>query len=169
MCPRLVSFLHKCCAQNKWTLFFESKCEDGSAIEIFNRSVKQEPKLNVVLPEDPRTRRRRLYKLASEPKPKFPYEQKNFYSQTVENKEIIKSLASLSTCTNHIRVVSINWIWLFLPPCNRVDSVHVFFSSKTSCLCNWNWNEISKNSFLYSEKKFWCLEACVCCRSWKHF
>lgn len=116
MCPCSVSSF-SFCSQKKWKTVFESKCEnetEGDVFHKFNRSVKQEPNLNVVLPEDPRTRRRRMYKLASEPKPKFPFQPRNFYSQTVENKDVVKSLALLSSCTSHVKPVSVKIRTIFL-------------------------------------------------------
>ncbi|KAJ1525369.1 hypothetical protein ONE63_010185 [Megalurothrips usitatus] len=53
--------------------------------------------------EDPRARRRRLYRLASEERPKFPQMPRNFYSHVMENKEVVKTLSLLSTCTHEIR------------------------------------------------------------------
>lgn len=87
----------------------DTKCEndiESGVFRKFNKFVKQEPSLNVVLPEDPRTRRRRMYKLASESKPKFPFQPCNFHSQTVENKDVVKSLTLLSACTNDVKPVS---------------------------------------------------------------
>lgn len=55
--------------------------------------------------EDPKARRRRLYRLASEERPKFPQMPRNFYSHVMENKEVVKTLSLLSTCTQEIRVV----------------------------------------------------------------
>lgn len=60
--------------------------------------------------EDPKARRKRLYRLASEEKPSFPFQQKNFYMQVMENKEIVKILSLLSTCTQSVKLV--NFIYL---------------------------------------------------------
>lgn len=110
ICVPLFSFLFPFpnCLQKKWRKLFESTGEFDEEKDVFykfNKSVKQETSLNVTLPEDPRTRRRRLYKLASEPKPKFPFQPRNFYSQVIENKEVMKTLSLLSTCTNQIKPV----------------------------------------------------------------
>jgi hypothetical protein len=56
--------------------------------------------------EDPKVRRRRLYRLASEERPAFPTQQRNFYSHVMENKEVVKMLSLLSTCTEDIKPVS---------------------------------------------------------------
>lgn len=56
--------------------------------------------------EDSRTRRRKLYRLASEQKPAFPFQQRNFYSYVMENKEVLKMLSLLSTCTIEVKSVS---------------------------------------------------------------
>lgn len=101
-------FLFLKCLQKKWHKLLESTGDFDDEKDVFhkfNKSVKQEPGLNVILPEDPRTRRRRLYKLASEPKPKFPFQPRNFYSQVFENKEIVKTLSLLSSCSNQIKTV----------------------------------------------------------------
>lgn len=56
--------------------------------------------------EDLKTRRRRLYKILSEERPVFPVQQRNFYTMVMDNKEIIKLLGMLSTCTLELRQVS---------------------------------------------------------------
>lgn len=55
--------------------------------------------------EDPKARRRRLYRLASEERPTFPTQQRNFYNHVMENKEIVKMLSLLSTCTQDVKLV----------------------------------------------------------------
>jgi dynein heavy chain len=55
--------------------------------------------------EDAKTRRRRLYKIFSEEKPTFPIQERNFYTMVMDNKEIIKLLGMLSTCTLELRQV----------------------------------------------------------------
>ena len=55
--------------------------------------------------EDPKARRRRLYRIASEEKPSFPIQQRNFYSTIMENKEIVKMFSMLSACTQELRQV----------------------------------------------------------------
>ncbi|KAK0178414.1 hypothetical protein PV328_002364 [Microctonus aethiopoides] len=54
-------------------------------------------------PEDSKTRRRRLYKVLSEERPTFPVQQRNFHTLVMENKEIIKVLSMLSSCTQELR------------------------------------------------------------------
>lgn len=60
-------------------------------------------------PEDSRTRRRRLYKILSEERPVFPVQERNFYTMVMDNKEIIKLLGMLSTCTMELRQVSMRF------------------------------------------------------------
>lgn len=57
--------------------------------------------------EDFRTRRRRLYRLMTEEKPTFPLQHRNFYSHVMENKEVVKTLSLLSTCTQNMKQVRI--------------------------------------------------------------
>jgi dynein heavy chain, axonemal len=59
--------------------------------------------------DDPKKRRRRIYKVASTEKLNFPHQQKNFYSFVIENKEVMKMLTLLSTCTADIKTVSSNF------------------------------------------------------------
>ncbi|XP_049782831.1 dynein axonemal heavy chain 5 [Schistocerca cancellata] len=54
-------------------------------------------------PEDARSRRRKLYRLASDERPSFPQQARNFYSHVMENKEVVKTLSLLSTCTQDVR------------------------------------------------------------------
>nr|XP_022920640.1 dynein heavy chain 5, axonemal [Onthophagus taurus] len=53
--------------------------------------------------EDFRARRRKFYRLATEEKPSFPFQCKNFYSYVMENKEVVKTLSLLSTCTQDMK------------------------------------------------------------------
>lgn len=53
-----------------------------------------------------KTRRKKHYRLESEEKPTFPFQQKNFYNYVMENKEIVKTLSLLSTCTQNVKTVS---------------------------------------------------------------
>lgn len=55
--------------------------------------------------EDPKLRRRRLYKILSEEKPAFPFRQRNFHGTVMENKEIVKILSMLGGCTQSVREV----------------------------------------------------------------
>lgn len=55
--------------------------------------------------DDFKMRRRRLYRLATEEKPKFPLQHRNFYSYVMENKEVVKTLSLLSTCTQDMKQV----------------------------------------------------------------
>lgn len=55
--------------------------------------------------EDFRIRRRRLYRLTTEEKPIFPLQHKNFYGNVMENKEVVKTLSLLSTCTQNMKQV----------------------------------------------------------------
>ena len=56
-------------------------------------------------PEDPKTRRRRLYKIVSEERPTFPVQARNFNTMVMENKEVVKVLSMLSSCTQELRQV----------------------------------------------------------------
>lgn len=53
-------------------------------------------------------RRKKYYRLESEEKPIFPFQQKNFYIHIMENKEIIKTLTLLSMCTQNVKTVTYN-------------------------------------------------------------
>lgn len=55
--------------------------------------------------ETSKERRRRLYRLQSDERPAFPFQQKNFFNHVMENKEVVKTLSLLSTCTHEIKVV----------------------------------------------------------------
>lgn len=55
--------------------------------------------------EDLKSRRRRLYKIISEEKPVFMIQEKNFYSMVIENKDIVKILSMLNSCTQELREV----------------------------------------------------------------
>ncbi|CAH0703217.1 unnamed protein product [Spodoptera exigua] len=48
-------------------------------------------------------KRKKHYRLESEEKPQFPFQQKNFYSYVMENKEIIKTLTLLSLCSANVK------------------------------------------------------------------
>ncbi|XP_046689316.1 LOW QUALITY PROTEIN: dynein axonemal heavy chain 5-like [Homalodisca vitripennis] len=63
----------------------------------------QDPKPSSGANEDSRTRRRRLYRMASEQRPAFPFQHRNFYSHVMENKEVVKTLSLLSSCTQEIK------------------------------------------------------------------
>jgi dynein heavy chain, axonemal len=54
---------------------------------------------------DAKKRRRRIYKVASVEKLNFPHQQKNFYSFVIDNKEVMKMLTLLSTCTADVKTV----------------------------------------------------------------
>ncbi|CAH4038579.1 unnamed protein product [Pieris brassicae] len=53
--------------------------------------------------EAAKMRKKKYYRLESEEKPMFPFQQKSFYSHVMENKEIIKTLTLLSLCTQNIK------------------------------------------------------------------
>lgn len=63
--------------------------------------------------EAAKVRRKRHYRLESEEKPTFPFQQKNFYNHVMENKEVVKTLSQMSTCTQNIKTVSINFYVIF--------------------------------------------------------
>uniref|UniRef100_A0A8W7PQG3 Dynein, axonemal, heavy chain 5 n=1 Tax=Anopheles coluzzii TaxID=1518534 RepID=A0A8W7PQG3_ANOCL len=52
---------------------------------------------------DDRSRRRKLYRLQSEEKPKMPHMTKSFYSYVMDNKEVVKTLSLLSSCIRNIK------------------------------------------------------------------
>ena len=54
-------------------------------------------------------KRKKYYRLESEEKPVFPFQQKNFYNHIMENKEIIKTLTHLSMCTQNVKSVNIKY------------------------------------------------------------
>ncbi|XP_045541937.1 dynein axonemal heavy chain 5 [Papilio machaon] len=56
------------------------------------------------LGEAAKLKKKKYYRLESEEKPVFPLQQKNFYSHVMENKEIIKTLSLLSTCTQNVKI-----------------------------------------------------------------
>lgn len=53
--------------------------------------------------DDSKTRRRRVYRLVSEERPQMPHMTKSFYSYIMDNKEVVKTLSLLSTCTKNIK------------------------------------------------------------------
>ncbi|KAF6202133.1 hypothetical protein GE061_004531 [Apolygus lucorum] len=54
--------------------------------------------------EDAKARRKRLYRLASNAKPPFPHQPRNFHNHIMENKEVVKTLSLLSTCIIPIKM-----------------------------------------------------------------
>jgi dynein heavy chain, axonemal len=52
---------------------------------------------------DEKSKRRRVYRLVSEEKPQMPVMVKNFYIQVMENKEIVKTISLLATCTKKLK------------------------------------------------------------------
>lgn len=56
-------------------------------------------------PEDPKIRRRRLYKIISEERPIFPVQERNFHAMVMDNKEVIKLLSILNTCMQEFKPV----------------------------------------------------------------
>lgn len=71
--------------------------------DIVSKAQIDAEKKSLENPEDPKTRRRRLYKIFSEERPEFPIQLRNFYTLVMENKEIIKMLGLLSSCTMDLR------------------------------------------------------------------
>ncbi|XP_011504753.1 PREDICTED: dynein heavy chain 5, axonemal [Ceratosolen solmsi marchali] len=72
-------------------------------LDIVTKMQLEAEKSNQENKEDPKARRRRLYKIASEEKPTFPVQKLNFYSIIMDNKEIIKMFSILSSCTQGLR------------------------------------------------------------------
>lgn len=62
---------------------------------------------SVKMVEVAKMRKKKYYRLESEEKPIFPFQQKNFYSHIMENKEIIKTLTLLSMCTQNVKTVNL--------------------------------------------------------------
>lgn len=60
--------------------------------------------------EDFRARRRKFYRLATEEKPMFPFQQRNFHNFVMENKEVMKMLSLLTTCAQDMKQVTIIYI-----------------------------------------------------------
>lgn len=56
--------------------------------------------------------RKRFYRMADDKEPEFPFQQRNFYNQIMENKEILKSVTLITTCTDNIKKV-INYLYIF--------------------------------------------------------
>lgn len=74
-------------------------------------------------------KKKKYYRLESEEKPVFPLQQKNFYSHVMENKEIMKTLSLLSTCTQNVKIVSMFSIY------NR-DNIKLFIKLNKKKLSN---------------------------------
>ncbi|KAK4873406.1 hypothetical protein RN001_015435 [Aquatica leii] len=91
--PKKKSKWKKLAGRQRTLLDIVSRCTE-------QRSSKQGIKTKE---EDFRTRRRRLYRLTTEEKPLFPFQQKNFFNNVMENKEVVKTLSLLSTCTQTIK------------------------------------------------------------------
>lgn len=72
-------------------------------VDIVTKAQVDAEKKSQENPEDPKTRRRRLYKIFSEERAEFPVQQHNFHALVMENKEIVKMLGLLSTCTMDLR------------------------------------------------------------------
>lgn len=53
--------------------------------------------------DDQRQRRRRLYNLQSEEKPQMPHMTKSFYSFVMDNKDVVKIVNLLATCTKSVK------------------------------------------------------------------
>lgn len=46
-----------------------------------------------------------MYRPVSEEKPAFPAQNKNFHAHVMENKEVVKALGLLATCTQNVKQV----------------------------------------------------------------
>ncbi|KAF5296158.1 hypothetical protein FQA39_LY12612 [Lamprigera yunnana] len=91
--PKKKSKWKKLVGHQKTLLDIVSRCTE-------QRSSKQGVKTKE---EDFRTRRRRLYRLTTEEKPVFPFQHRNFFNNVMENKEVVKTLSLLSTCTQNMK------------------------------------------------------------------
>ncbi|KAF7265346.1 hypothetical protein GWI33_021235 [Rhynchophorus ferrugineus] len=74
-------------------------------VVVRSKIIQQKPsKSNIKTKEDDfRMRRRKLYRLMTEEKPMFPLQQRNFFNHVMENKEVIKTLSLLASCTQDMR------------------------------------------------------------------
>lgn len=52
---------------------------------------------------DERSKRRKMYRVISEQKPQMPHMTKSFYNYVMDNKEVVKTLSLLSTCTRNLK------------------------------------------------------------------
>lgn len=110
-CARLVCLFVSLCRQvlaDKHWKHIKKDCSERRE-HFFSKVVISDVEQSVPAPpptvEDARSKRRRLYKLASERKPPFPVMHRNFYLHVIENKEIIKALSLLSTCVQPLKPV----------------------------------------------------------------
>lgn len=55
-------------------------------------------------PNNDKSRRRKMYCLQSEERPQIPHMTKSFYSYIMDNKEVVKMLNMLATCTKNVKV-----------------------------------------------------------------
>lgn len=55
-------------------------------------------------PNNDKSRRRKMYCLQSEERPQIPHMTKSFYSYIMDNKEVVKMLNLISTCTKNVKV-----------------------------------------------------------------
>lgn len=76
----------------------DEQVQSGTPVNIMQKSMK--------IIDTAKMRRKKHYRLESEEKPMFPLQPKNFYNHVMENKEIIKTLSLLSTCTQNVKAVS---------------------------------------------------------------
>ncbi len=54
-------------------------------------------------PIDDKAKRRKVYRVMSEQKPQMPHMTKSFYSYVLDNKEVVKTLSLLATCTRNLK------------------------------------------------------------------
>ncbi|KAL7304210.1 hypothetical protein TKK_0003404 [Trichogramma kaykai] len=72
-------------------------------LDVVTRAQMEAQRRNQDANEDPKSRRRRLYKIVSEEKPTFPVQKRNFHAMIMDNKEIIKMFSILGTCVQEFR------------------------------------------------------------------
>lgn len=58
------------------------------------------PRLNVL---NERANRRKVYRVMSEQRPQMPHMTKSFYTYVMDNKEVVKTLSLISTCTKNLK------------------------------------------------------------------
>ena len=79
------------------------------------QSSYQNPRGSRHNPNDEKSRRRKMYCLQSEEKPQMPHMTKSFYSYIMDNKEVVKTLNQLSTCTKHVKIEFQNFVKRWKP------------------------------------------------------
>jgi dynein heavy chain len=105
MAGKNIAGVSKCVAQ--WNTGKEKEKDNAQATLAPSSSTTNAPtmaaRLSLKPALDDKSRRRKLYRIMSEEKPKMPHMAKNFYQFVMDNKEVVKTLSLLSTCTRNIQ------------------------------------------------------------------